>query len=1636
MAAARNELLLAVDGMTCGACVKKITDVLQAVDGVHKATVDLEAKSAAVLLEDWVATDKLIAAVRSAGKEAFLKDNEPSAPSTAEREVVLTVLGMSCGGCKKKITSVLLDVEGVRSATVDLESKSATVRMADSVAVDDLIEAVKGAGKQAFLKETEPNPPSTAEREVVLTVLGMTCGGCKKKITSVLQEVEGVQSATVDLESKSATVLMVESVAIDKLIEAVQNAGKKAFLKGSEAESPIIEAVQNAGEEAVLEAVEPELSSTAEREVVLTVLGMTCGGCKKRITSVLEEVEGVRGATVDLESKSATVLMADSVAIDKLIEAVKGAGKQAFLKDAEQVPPSSAEREVVLTVLGMTCGGCKKKITSVLQEVEGVRDATVDLESKSATVLMAESVAIDKLIEAVKGAGKRAFLKEAEPEPPSTAEREVVLTVLGMTCGGCKKKITSVLQDVKGVQSAAVDLESKSATVLMAKSVPIEKLIEAVKSAGKKGFLKGAEPDPPIVEAVHNGGEEPSLENAQPEPPSAANREVVLTVLGMTCGGCKKKITSVLQGVEGVHSATVDLESKSATVHMADSVSTDKLIEAVKSAGKEAQLKDAEPKPLIIEAVQNADEEMYLDGAEPEPPSAAERKVVLTVLGMTCGGCVKKITSVLQEVKGVSSANVDLESKSATVLMAESVITDKLIEAVKSAGKEAHLKDTETKSPIVEAVQNTDEEVFLGGAELSISLVNDHLDEELKHEGVEKTKLKVGGMTCSSCVGVVEGALMKIPGVLEAKVSLLANRATVSHEAHVTPEFLADTLLCAGYECTVVSSSSGVKDATIMQPESVAMFVVHFPTDLQANQATKILRGLDDVDKVAVNSIAATVTLKPGARKSTIVRELELDGGMGKFSLLPLAGKEVTVSPTDVIDEEARSWRSKFFYSLFSFIPIIIIGQLSMHTSLIDSRSAQWLQFFFATPVQVFCGYGFYRASFYALKKGRATMDVLISLSTSIAYFTSIVVLFGHLGTPGRMGLGHHALFNTSTMIITMVILGKWLESTAKRRAAAGVAALSQLVPEEAVLYNEADGILCHTRVPLDVLSVGDAVQLWANERVPVDGEVINGKSTVNESMLTGESVPVHKCVDDHVYGGTVNGSGDMVVRCTAVGDDALLAQIMKIVEDAQTNRAPIEAFADYVSAIFVPAVVTISVFVFAGWYLAALHGLIPQVWWIGEGKFFFALLFALETMVIACPCALGLATPTAVMVASEMGAKLGVLVRGGGAALQAAEKVQRVLFDKTGTLTMGAPTVHETMIAQIGAVGVENAQQLLAGIVMVTEQQAHHPLAAAIVSHLQERMAEDGGIVDLNYKVEKFREEPGCGVTAELNGGLYRVRIGSCAWALGNDTRLLTVDEKEKVRSMECDQGLTIVAAVVNDSLVAIYGLRDAVRPEARAVVRYIRNVLGLEVGMVTGDSLEAAMGVANAVGIDRAEVRARTLPADKAECAQEDGTVFVGDGINDAPALATAALGIAIGAGAPVAAESADVVLVRGDLRAVTHTLWLARTAFARVRLNFAWAMGYNVVGIPIAAGALFPSTGLRVPPFLAAGFMALSSTCVIVSSLMLRWKKPPVIEVVKNDELSTWNAAWDEEEERRSSGEMQQPLLAGADDRFSIV
>ncbi|KAI0566886.1 haloacid dehalogenase-like hydrolase [Gracilaria domingensis] len=1071
-----------------------------------------------------------------------------------------------------------------------------------------------------------------------------------------------------------------------------------------------------------------------------------------------------------------------------------------------------------------------------------------------------------------------------------------------------------------------------------------------------------------------------------------------LNVQKLTCINCVRKVQNVLLEC-GARDVSVQLDSGLATGVFNDDPNL--LVSAVEAAGKPATLISA--------------------------PPAAPKLLRLRVDGMTCMGCVRKISSVLEKLANASDVHVDLESKLATLMFSDD--PQIAVQAVHDAGKSAIIIDDHLEEPSPDAIANTESPVQSNNStatdddlvaldlsspqlksEPAILSTPDHVlisISDAPESAQVTTNLRVAGMTCSSCVSVVEDLLTKLPGVNSARVNLLAGRATVVHQDELTsPVQLADAVSSAGYQATVLHSTNSARNHIVTEYD--AEFRIDFQSNQQAQNAVKLLRFMEGVYEVDSHARTVSVSVTSGCTKSTILHALEFDGSFGKMSVRHSRSAELEEiangdgqGATSVIDEEANMWRRRFLLALFFFLPIAATGLLQTFTAGIPFGLMMWIHFALSTPIQFICGSNFYRASYFALRKGRATMDVLVALSTSIAYFSSAIVLLFGLAQAGNSNLGHTVMFKVSAMIVTMVLLGKWIEASAKRKAAAGVAQLSALAPEKAILFDEKHQVSCHTEVPVKVLDVGDVVRVIPGDRVPVDGEVIDGTSAINESMLTGESRPVPKLVGDHVYGGTVNDCGSLLIRTTAIGSDAVLSQIVKLVNDAQTSRAPVESYADKVSGVFVPCVVFFSALVFTAWYSAAIFEWIPQEWYAEEGPFFFALLFALETMVIACPCALGLATPTAVMVASEVGAKHGVLFRGGGAAIEAAKNVGHVVFDKTGTLTVGTPQVTAFITSQRTMVALPNASSVLQDLVYVVESQSHHPLAHAISNYVADL---EGGRATENeavYKVSWIEEVPGRGMKALVNKSEFSVLVGSRDFAFSEvaESELFSEAEIREIDHMEANEGLTIVAAVVNKRYGCVFGLEDTVRPEAREVVETLHS-MGVGTSLVTGDSAETGRAVANKVGIPLAAVHARAMPWSKVDIVQDlEPSCFVGDGINDAPALAAASMGIAIGAGAPVAAESAAVVLVGDDLRGVVNAIGLARTAFRRVRLNFCWAIGYNIVSIPLAAGILYPMFQIRVPPFVASGAMALSSTCVILSSLALRWYRP---QLVSNDAL----------------------------------
>ena len=614
-----------------------------------------------------------------------------------------------------------------------------------------------------------------------------------------------------------------------------------------------------------------------------------------------------------------------------------------------------------------------------------------------------------------------------------------------------------------------------------------------------------------------------------------------------------------------------------------------------------------------------------------------------------------------------------------------------------------------------------------------------------------------------------------------------------------------------------------------------------------------------------------------------------------------------------------------------------------------------WLQLVLATPVQFWVGADFHGAFLRDLRHRSASMSTLVSLGTSAAYLFSLAVtLWPHV----FHAAGGMTYYETAAVVITLVALGRWLEARARGRTSEAIRRLVSLAPRTARVLR--DG--AEVDVPTGDVLVGDLIRIRPGERVPVDGAVVDGASTVDESMLTGESLPVDKTAGATAFGGTVNRTGSFVFRATRVGSETTLARIVSLVEEAQGSRAPIQRLADRVAAIFVPVVLAIAAATFVGWWLL---GPAPSV--------LYALTNAVAVLVIACPCAMGLATPTAIMVATGRGAEVGVLVRS-AAALETLHRVDTMVFDKTGTLTVGRPSVVDA-VPVAGA-----AESEVLALAAAAEQGSEHPIGEAIVARAKEL-----GLA--LPPVAEFITVPGQGVDAMAADG--RVLLGNRALM---DARGVEVDALAPRAAALAADGKTVVYLAFAGRALGLLAVADALKPDAARTVRALRE-LGLSVAMLTGDHRATAAAIARAAGIDR--VLAEVPPEGKAaevKALQAEGrrVAMVGDGINDAPALAQADVGIAMGSGTDVAIEAADVTLVRGDLRGVVGAIDLSRRTISVIKQNLVWAFGYNVVLIPVAAGVLYPLWGVLLSPILAGAAMAFSSVSVVTNSLRLkRWK-----------------------------------------------
>lgn len=630
------------------------------------------------------------------------------------------------------------------------------------------------------------------------------------------------------------------------------------------------------------------------------------------------------------------------------------------------------------------------------------------------------------------------------------------------------------------------------------------------------------------------------------------------------------------------------------------------------------------------------------------------------------------------------------------------------------------------------------------------------------------------------------------------------------------------------------------------------------------------------------------------------------------------------------------------FRKFFSFVPEILSEPLTM--------------FILTVPVQFYVGWQFYKGFWNALKQKTADMNTLIAVGSSAAFFYSAAVTFfpSFFESTGQAVL----YYDTAAVIITLIILGRWLEAIAKSHTSDAIKKLIGLRPKEATVIRKGT----ETKVPIDEVVVGDVVIIKPGEKIPVDGLVLKGNSSIDESMLTGESMPVEKNVGDGIIGATINKNGTLTFKATKVGKDTALSQIVKLVEEAQGSKAPIQRLADKVSSIFVPVVVGFAIITFIVWILFG-----------PEPAFNLALINFVAVLIIACPCALGLATPTAIMVGTGKGAEKGILIKG-GVALETAHKVTSVMFDKTGTLTKGKPEVTDIVV-----VGKYTEKEVLQ-LATIAEKSSEHPLADALINESKNKKIPVP-------EADSFKAIPGKGVEAKYQN--KKLLVGSMRLMKENKIELSSIEEK--VYSLE-NQGKTLMVLAINNKLAGCVAVADTIKDNAKEAIKDLHQQ-GKKVVLITGDNQRTGEAIAKQVGIDK--VLAEVLPEDKAKEVkrlQKQGEIvaMVGDGINDSPALAQADVGIALGSGTDVAMETGDIVLIKDDVRDVAKSIELSSLTLKKIKQNLFWAFFYNVTLIPVAAGVLYPFNGFLLSPIIAAGAMALSSVSVVTNSLLLKIKK----------------------------------------------
>ncbi|KAH9162725.1 copper P-type ATPase CtaA [Lactarius sanguifluus] len=890
-------------------------------------------------------------------------------------------------------------------------------------------------------------------------------------------------------------------------------------------------------------------------------------------------------------------------------------------------------------------------------------------------------------------------------------------------------------------------------------------------------------------------------------------------------------------------------------------------------------------------------------------------------------------------------------------------------------------------------------------------------------ENAERCELRIEGMTCGACVESIEGMLRSQPGIYSVKVALLAERGVVEFDPQQwNADKVINEISDIGFDATLIPPARSDEITLRIYGMTCASCTSTVETELGK------MPGITSVAVALATETAKVVFDRGVVGPREMVERIEELG----FDAMLSDQEDATQLRSLTRTKEIQEWKTRFQWSVTFALPVFFISMIAPHIPFLHPivyfniipgiPLGHLLVAIITTPAQFWVGQKFYRNAYKALKHKSATMDVLVMLGTSAAYFYSLFTLIASALDPDP-NMPPFVFFDTSTMLIMFVSLGRYLENSAKGKTSAALTDLMALAPSMAIIYTDAT-CTQEKKIPTELLQIGDTVKVVPGDKVPADGTVVRGSSSIDESAITGEPVPVLKQLGDAVIGGTVNGLGafDMVV--TRAGKDTALAQIVKLVEDAQTSKAPIQAFADRIAGYFVPTVISLAAITFLGWILLSnvlTEAQLPDMFH-HHGKVAVCLQLCISVVVVACPCALGLSTPTAIMVGTGVGAKNGILIKG-GRALEASRSLKRVVLDKTGTVTEGkltvasvawAPTseLGETQTYTAAEMGGTALQTTMAAdgvttraaviaMLSATEARSEHPLAKAVAVWGKDVLSTKAP----DTSMDAFESITGQGVRATVAVAAqrkYTVWVGSARFVAQTDVGGRLPAGLAEFEEHEAQKGRTLIYVAIASSApnplpVLALALADAPKRSSARAIRALQD-MGIKVNLMTGDGRATALVVARQVGISPEGVWADMSPKGKASVVAElmekdsGGVAMVGDGINDSPALAAATVGIALSSGTSVAIEAADIVLMRSDLLDVVAALDLSRSIFSTIRRNLVWACVYNVLGIPLAMGLFLP-LGLHLHPMMAGAMMAFSSVSVVTSSLLLKWwVRPP--------------------------------------------